>query len=226
MTHRTAYYMRDGLWRMPEDAPSPELKASRNERLQRRKTAGSTAKPCPGCGRTGGRNFRPADDVCDECLVLMWDGEDARHQRQAALSGDLELLRLGVRRWSENSPAWPHWYAPHHSGRDELVELNCAVADLLWLLIGDRKISRVDLSAGRGRFVPKSMWNTGGRPTDRALLPAGAGDLIERVDAAAQAVIDITYEAGVDRGRSLLSQLAAGEITAGEFDSAVVRRRG
>lgn len=212
-----------GLARLPEQAPSAELKAARYERLNRRRAANSTSKFCHGCGKSGTyRSFRPADDVCDDCLMLFWRGEDADFAREKSKQErELEIILVPVRRWSSGHPAFPSWsnpaYAHSREAHDALEEFQCAAADLLAIFLEPFIVEKNTRSYNsEGKAHPKGHYYTD-CPRNLIYAPPGTGDAIDLFDAAGQRVLTAMHAAGVDRGKSILAQLADGDITVDQF---------
>lgn len=218
---------RDDIGKRARTAPTELMRNRRADIIERRSLSSGTSKFCPGCQVAGRwRDFRPKDEVCDDCLILLWDGEDARHAEEIAKSApDVEKLRLGVRRWSSDSPAWPHLYGPHHMPSQDFTEINCTIADLVYLLLAPGRFDPRGWQEQQGiRMVPKRLARDGAPPSYEVLAPIGTGDLIERLDMALAETVQNVFNYGTKYGRSLLAQLNEGSITLEDFDASRGKR--
>lgn len=224
------YYNSPELQSRARNSLTPEVSAERYSRLQKRINDRTTSKACHGCGEDSQyRDWRPLNDVCGSCLLKMWDGEDyIASQRVAQNKGEFERLLIPVNRWSKNSPAFPSWGNPAYSfyreARIALDQFEIASADLFNIFI-EPLIVEKNASSWRTNFdIPHRAVPIGNYysdcPRNAVHAPPGTGDLIQQFSATGQSMIDAMFAAGVDRGKSIISQLAAGDITNDQFEKA------
>lgn len=200
-------------------AATEKVREARNVRLANRRKVGKTSKACPGCGVSTNRwNGRPATEVCDDCLALLWEAEDRRAEDEARKKAPgNEYLRIPVPKWS-TTPAWPQWYVSRSNLREERDAFESALANLIYKLLEDRVIPDSKVWNYEGRLVPEPRRGDSTGPVYRVAAPAGTGDLIEALDASAQVYLKALYDEGKEAGRSLLTQLAIGEITVDQLN--------
>ena len=174
-----------------------------------------TRKPCPGCGEVD--RYRAADEVCQTCRDKL--------DRIAKIEADAEQLRATVAN-TLNSETKPRGvYVPEKgygmagldsrlSDSPEYLAFAAATVEMLKALTAPLDRGRID-----------EWHNNGSVPSHNEYRHSRSQDeiCIEITDAGVQATRDwwrawaalsqALYGAGVEDGRDLLGQLAAGEMT-------------
>lgn len=197
----------------------------REERLAARRLKSSTRSACPCCAWQPSspyhRKYRPADETCDDCLETLWRAQDALSaDEKRRTAGGLEQLLI--------PRAWPYIFEPRfdHVTRSAVDRIIQVCRSVVWATLSDRaEVCRGWHFSMTFRHVKSHKSETGGSGDSGAVnAPAGTKEALEALpDIITAALIDI-YEAGVARGKSLVTMLAAGEITLDELETGKARR--
>ena len=189
------------------------------ERVRARR--GCTYDPWPCCGEvTTQRGGREKDTICPECTRLIRLGRDAETRSRES--------DTGIYRWASEPHWWPQYYGPwsfeHHDTGKKLAEAMYDLVEAVSLLREDRE-------HGYGRLGAKSevpvLECTGedGHPghyessgTALVHIPRPVRERLDNLDARIRTALREAWAAGNRRGRSVLRQMAAGEMSLGDFE--------
>lgn len=188
----------------------------RRERIIARRAKPPTRVPCPTCQTPQDPRiyYYPKGECCDDCLMVLWKAEDElsanRARRDAA-----ETETLAVQ------PSWPHLFLPRGDRDSDAAAkaIENKFRDMLKILTLDRVEPRGETTRGRIIKASRGAIYSEGRNALEITVPVGSGDFIDGVSSEISAALAAIYEAGVEKGSSLIARLASGEITIGEFDS-------
>ena len=183
---------------------------------------GYTKKPCPGCGKVYGN--RAADEVCWQCRRKI-DGFDA-------MSVETEELRRrveGAGRATEPVNVASPWFNFPRGGAG-WVETPLALRQAVTALVVELAKPLSTGKAGNGRHLPRlHVFDHSETLRGACFVP------VEMTDTAVEALRTfdrlmgealLAAEArGAEKGRSLLHQLASGDVTIHEFNESSVNRR-
>ena len=175
-----------------------------------------TRKKCPACGEKPSYSWQPKDRVCDKCLAEIWRAQDIidlSQKRDGIGSERLEIQSDWPRIMSLVTTA--KCYDPEIKAATEAIE--AALHGLVTALVADR----LDEPGRKATRVPSFKNATGwyDRHALCVLAPSGTKEALAAVVTALDQPIRAIYEAGVDYGRMLIAQLAAGDITVDQFDA-------
>lgn len=206
-------------------------------RTERRRHHGWTAGPCPGCGQG---DEHPTGKVCHECQALMADGKAARDQAERDRQrGDEQPFW-----WVERGYAWPAYHGLNLETQDR-ERLAGAVFQLVAILtrpappgtpresprLSDRRDYRGEpvpepwphlLACGEGPDGERRAWHDNHDWRQLVLARPDVAAALSALDLAIRAAGAAAYQAGKDRGGSVLRQLAAGELALADFDEALM----
>ncbi|MCY4635091.1 MAG: hypothetical protein OXG04_11420 [Acidobacteria bacterium] len=189
----------------------------------RRARRGCTYDPWPCCGKVitwnGGR---PKGTICPACSRLIRLGEDAEKRTRET--------DTGIYTWAEQSHWWPRYYGPYSfEQRDTAEKLAQAMFDLIEAV----SVLRETREHGYGS-LGKSGQSEGpvlecigedGRPrryesggTALVHIPRAVRERLDNLDANIRTALREAYAEGNRRGRSILRQLAAGEMSLSDFE--------
>jgi hypothetical protein len=185
-----------------------------------------TDKPCEGCGQGGGR---PIGQVCRDCRELL---TEAKANRRAA------SLRVNLVPMNVPFESWPSFVLPiqedarldYNDRMSKRLERTLhAVCAPLWQVVPWKAIhDRMPMDErGRYRLSPPDLLSHDAHYSYRhtrtnALIDPALIEPIRQLDALIREVAKAAYDNGVDRGSSLLSQLAAGTISPEDFNKKTV----
>lgn len=191
---------------------------------------GTTWKPCPACGKEPESVYK-IGFVCDECAeTLAW----AQHERRryAALQ-DVEIRTLPSGPSRIKLPYCPGSSSsrtPHHQeydgARDTVTAAVYALLETVCLATGGaaeiRHLDTVNRNHYSRHPIPRtadSTYHESEKHRKLLLRPEHAA-LIDELGPQFDIMIRCAYEAGLLDGKSLISQLARGEITLDKLSEA------
>lgn len=167
-----------------------------------------TYTPCQGCGSVRGR---VKDELCQDCLGLMDAGRTFR-----LLQADERSRAKGI--YTYNC-VW-HWNPPYPDGGSQNGRpVGEAFIDLVFS-VAEPKVENWKTAPDRHRLINRQGGDGMGR--DLLIDHQTAGALMA-LDAAIVAYGNGAYNDGVRYGRSMLRQLAAGDLTVSELNTQGIR---
>lgn len=188
---------------------------------RRRAHRGYTYDPCHGCGAIPDNNSRgrPKGSVCTDCYTLLNEAKDRRKF----------LAAQGKQKWFGHNRV-THWNPYFHVGtyyghnnEPETRDLQQAFVDMIFAVALDER----GVHEGHGRYLT----GLDGRVVDELVdherreacycavaLTQQARDAISQLHSLIGRMLPAAYQAGEKHGRSVLFQLAAGEVSQSDFD--------
>lgn len=170
---------------------------------------GMTSKPCPGCGEPGPLKFggkgrhthRDADGVCAHCQVLLNEAREARRRVEA----ESDMVRVPC-------PRATHWIKfpwmtdpSIHAAFHELANV-CGSKGRTMTPLFDVMIT--DCMCGRNEDIT---------------MPKQRAEALKALYDAICLGMRGAYDQGLERGGSLLLQLADGDLSSDEFNRRVFK---
>lgn len=193
-----------------------------------------TRKPCPGCGEID--RYRPATEVCESCRELMDAGREF-HERLRAEAETGERRAYGVAPVTRDHD-WPRIFAGGGFSNDPARAFARAFSRLV-RLIGEEIPTKLvpqdkhDVINGRWemthkaeraarRLVPALAQSDAGRGSlsECVLLLPEVARALSDLYASANAIAVRSQRDGEERGYSILTGLATGRLSVGEFNEA------
>lgn len=202
---------------------------------------GYTHDPWPCCGTAAGAYGRPKGKICDDCKALIAEGKVAR----AAAADQKAKGEQAVYGWTERDYGWPRYYAvpgdfTNSEAHEQLANAMFACVNALSTPAPadtprespEYTLERQYVGVPSGReghkrrqYLPwprvlpvdEKKYDSWGFHTLRLMNPAHREALVA-LDLAIRAALEDRYEAGKQRGRSLLLGLAQGEHTITDFE--------
>jgi hypothetical protein len=185
---------------------------------------GQTWKPCPACKQ---EILHDIDDICFDCRRKI-DAADAIIER--------EKKRDDVEEYSVPYPSSCPRYWTRASNLAKHLEvsrtISLAMGHLLALLANhvdaawQRAHPYIASKYDRILFRTELRATTGFDNTYRALMTPLAAQIIRELDTAILTTIRQAYEDGLTDGSHLLNQLASGDITVSQLNTATLREGG
>ena len=204
---------------------------------KRRRHHGWTAGPCPGCGQG---DEHPSGKVCHECQALMADGQAARDQAELDRKKGEEQPFW----WVERGYAWPAYYGLNleTQDRERLAEAMFQLAAILTRpappgtprespKLSDRLNYHGEpipeswpqlLACGEGPDGERLAWHNHHDWRQLVLARPDVAAALSALDLAIRAAGAAAYQAGKNRGGSVLLGLAAGDLSRSDFDEALM----
>ena len=188
---------------------------------RRRARRGCTYDPWPCCGKeTTWDGGRPKGAICPECNRLIRLGKDAEKRSRETDTGTYT--------WAKESHWWPRYYGPYsfeqHDTANNLAEAMFDLIEAVSVLRENRKYGGYgasDHSEGPvleciGENGRPDRYESGG--TALVHIPRAVREHLDKLDANIRTALREAYSAGNRRGRSILRQLAAGEMSLRDFE--------
>lgn len=181
---------------------------------------GYTFDACHGCGVVPSDcQGRPTKGVCSNCQQTL---DLARRLAKEQTAAGAELQAVGI-------PTQPHWLPYLAQASNFNCEKRPDILDEYWKLALLCSSPAIELTAkpqllAKPKLNERAGWSPY-RPEDVRLMPAGVAVQFSVLFDAIRQGLDAARDEGKERGQSLLSQLASGEITANSFNEMTLRGR-
>lgn len=184
----------------------------RRKRLQR----GHTRDPWPCCRRPANEaGGRPKATICDDCKALIKIDKETRARQDE--QGQKVYL------WTEMPHWWLMYYGPYSFGTHGVGR---RLSDAMFHVVSAvcRRTHGPWDEENEGKFLecggPRARYES----TFAVRADPAVRDRLDELDAAIRAALADCYAAGRSRGRSIILQLAGGEMSLKDFDERSTKR--
>lgn len=177
---------------------------------------GLTKKPCHGCGKPD--TYRPTEGVCTECRATLAQYPSLVETIEK-IDGETPLVlgffeRFGLR-----------IYGPNYLNSDDLADLCEAIQSAVAALCQKYEGVEQEYRSGPWSVLDKSPLSDkdsrsygGADVGDCYFMPPEGAEAVRSLVSAIREALELVGAAGVKRGKSILLQLADGDLSLNDFD--------